>query len=362
MRRNKSGLPKHCGWNTDRHGKRRVRFRKGGFSTYLVGIPWSDDFMRAYASALEGVVAAKATIGASRTPAGSVAWLVAAYLDSSPFKMLADETRRTRRNILDNFRAAHGALPLFSTASNGTRTMLLTRQHVQVMVNQKAGTPFAQRNLLNTLRVAFQWAVDEGRLPDDPTLGVKRPKTKTDGYRTWSEDEIARFEACHPIGTKARLAFDLLLNTGQRRGDVVRMGPQHLQASADWPQGLLVFNQGKTKTPLVIPVHPQLRESIDATPSGHLSFLVTHQGQPYVAAGFGNWFREQCDAAGCPDVSAHGLRKATATRLADLRCSEDLIKSILGHTSSAVLQVYTRKANRGLLAIEAMRRLVEAGK
>jgi integrase len=222
--------------------------------------------------------------------------------------------------------------------------------------------PFAQRNFLNTLRSVFRWAVDEGRVPDDPTIGVKRPKAKTDGYQTWSEAEIARFEAHHPIGTKARLAFSLLLNTGQRRGDVVLMGPQHLQPSSEWPDGVLVFSQGKTKTPLVIPVHPQLREVIEATPSGHLSFLVTHQGQPYVAAGFGNWFREQCDAAGCPDVAAHGLRKATATRLADLGCSDKMIASILGHRSSAVVNVYTRGADQRRLAREAMRRLVEAGK
>jgi len=55
MLKTKSGLPKHCGWNTDRHGVRRVRFRKAGFSTYLAGIPWSETFMRAYATALEDV-------------------------------------------------------------------------------------------------------------------------------------------------------------------------------------------------------------------------------------------------------------------------------------------------------------------
>ena len=83
MRRTKSGLPKHCGWNTDQHGTRRVRFSKGGFSTYLTGIPWSEDFMRQYAAALEGVEARKTMIGADRSPAGSLAWLVAAYLDGS---------------------------------------------------------------------------------------------------------------------------------------------------------------------------------------------------------------------------------------------------------------------------------------
>ena len=40
MLRTRSGLPKHCGWNADRHGTRRVRFRKAGF-TNLTAILWS---------------------------------------------------------------------------------------------------------------------------------------------------------------------------------------------------------------------------------------------------------------------------------------------------------------------------------
>src|SRR5215813_10363545 len=90
MLRTKSGLPKHCGWNLDRaDGKRRVRFRKGGFSTYLTGIPWSEDFMRQYAAALEGVKAQVSNVGSERTVAGTVNALIVAYLDprsSSPFK------------------------------------------------------------------------------------------------------------------------------------------------------------------------------------------------------------------------------------------------------------------------------------
>ena len=215
MLRTKGGLPKHCCWAVDRHGKRRVRFRKGGFSIYLTGIPWSEDFMRQYASALDGVKDQATNIGAGRTIAGTVNALVAAYLDcsdrsSSPFKTLAAETqrtRRTRRNILENFREAYGDRPLFRTDASGRRTMLLTREHMQRIVNEKSATPFAQRNFLNTLRAVFQWAMVEGRVPDDPTLGVKRRKVKTAGYKTWSEAEIARFEEKYPIGTKARLAF-----------------------------------------------------------------------------------------------------------------------------------------------------------
>ena len=246
MIRTKSGLPRHCSWNEDRHGKRRVRFRKSGFTAYLTGTPWSEDFMRQYAAALDGVKAQAGNIGAERTVAGSVGALVATYIDphakSSPFKNGAAETQRTRRNILENFRAAYGHLPLFRTDdSSGRRTMLLTREHMQRIVNEKSATPFAQRNFLNTLHAMFKWAMAEGRVPDDPTLGVTRVKAKTTGYKTWTEADIERFEGAHPIGTKARLAFALILYTGLRRSDVIKAGRQHIH------DGVLIIDQGRRK-------------------------------------------------------------------------------------------------------------------
>jgi integrase len=123
---------------------------------------------------------------------------------------------------------------------------------------------------------AFQWALKEGRIPDDPTLGVTREKVKTTGYKTWSEAEIERFEATHPIGTKARLAFALLLYTGQRRSDVVKMGRQDIH------HDVLTVDQGKTdggdEAHLEIPVHPKLREIINATLSAGIK---THFAKPY---------------------------------------------------------------------------------
>jgi integrase len=363
MLRTKSGLPKHCSWNTDRHGKRRVRFRKNGFSTYLTGTPWSEEFMRQHAAALDGVKVQASNVGAGRTVAGSVNALVAAYLDpggTSPFKTLAPETRRTRRNILENFREAYGKLPVYGTDNKGKRFMLLTREHVQRIVNEKSGTPFAQRNFLNTLRAVFQWALAEGRVPDDPTLGVKRVKASTAGYKTWSEQQIERFEAKYPIGTRERLAFGMLLYTGVRRSDAVKLGPGNLH------NGILTIHQCKTEgqdeAHLELPLHPTLAEIIAATPMvGVKTYLVTSFGKPYSAAGFGNWFREVCDAAGCPDVSAHGLRKATARRLAEIGCSASQIASVTGHASLAEVQRYTKAADRKRMAREAMAKLVESG-
>ena len=106
----------------------------------------------------------------------------------------------------------------------------------------------------------------------------------------------------------------------------MKMGRQHVH------NGVLTIDQGKTEgfeeSHLEIPVHPKLREIIEATPTvGVKTFLVTHFGKPYTAPGFGNWFRKLCDAADCPDVSAHGLR-TTARRLAEIGCTANQIAAI----------------------------------
>jgi hypothetical protein len=70
--------------------------------------------------------------------------------------------------------------------------MLLTREHVQRIVNEKNSTPFGQRNFLNTLRALFKWAVAEDRVPSDPTIGVTRQRVKTTGYRALGRRATSR--------------------------------------------------------------------------------------------------------------------------------------------------------------------------
>jgi integrase len=231
---------------------------------------------------------------------------------------------------------------------------------MQRIVNQKAAIPFAQRNFLNTLRMMFKWAAKEGRIPENPTLGVTREMVRTTGYKTGTEADIERIEARHAIGTKERLAFALIIYTGQRRSDVVEMGPHHIH------DGVLTIDQGKTEggeeAHLEIPVHPKLKAIIEATPTiGMKTFLVTHFGKPYTAPGFGNWFREVCDAANCHDVSAHSFHKATARRLAEIGCTAHQIAAITGHASIAEVQRYTKAADRKRMAKEAMAKLIEGG-
>jgi integrase len=327
--------------------------------------------MAAYQAALSGGTIHKKHIGEDRTVPGSLHAVIAAFLDcsptsTSPFKALAAETQRTRRNILENLREMHGDKRVYRTDQYGHRVPLLTRAHVQRIINLKSNTPFAQRNLLNTLRAMFRWAVAEGRVPDDPTLGVTRQKIKSTGYRTWSEGDIEQYKRRHALGTMPRLAVELLLTTAARRGDVVRLGPQHVC------DGTITFEQKKTEgreeAQVIIPLHPDFCAAVMAMPPSNVihltpatTFLTTSFGQPFkTAASFGNWFRQCCDEAGLPKgISAHGLRKATARRLAELGCSAHQIAAITGHATLAEVQRYTNAADRKRLAQEAMKKLVE---
>ena len=325
----------------DRHGRLRHYFRRPGCKAVaLPGLPGAVEFMEAYQVALAGEAAPRIEIGASRTKPGTIAALTVAYFNSLAFHDLAPETKRTRRNILERFRTEHG----------DKRIALLQRSHIEKMVLAKAPTPAAARNFLNTVSSLLQFAVDTDIRPDNPAIGVKRVKIKTDGYRTWTEDDIAAFEERHPVGTRARLALSLLLYTAQRRSDIVQMGRQHVR------DGILHLRQQKTGVSLAIPVHPTLQAVLEATSSEHLTFLTTHGGSPFTAAGFTNWFRECCNEAGlAKGISAHGLRKATCRRLAEAGCSANVIAAISGHKSLNEIQRYTAAADQLRMAQAGMK-------
>lgn len=328
----------------DRHGKPRHYFRRGNQPrTQLLGLPGSQAFMEAYQAALEGKpTAAGKPVGAARSAPGSISSLIALYYTTPAFRTLAASTQVTYRGILERFRESHG----------DKRVATLEREHVRYIVRSMQETPSAANNLLDRIRGLMQLAIEEGLRHDDPSQGVKKIPIKTDGFYTWSEDDIARFEAHFPIGTRARLAFALLLYTAQRRSDVVRMGPQHIS------DGVLTIRQQKTGMEVGIPIHPDLRRVLDTNPTQHLAFLVTAKGKPFTAPGFTNWFRECVREAGLPEgCSPHGLRKAAARRLAEAGCTAHEIMAVTGHQSLEEVERYTRKAGRRGLAARAMGRL-----
>jgi integrase len=327
--------PKYVQGFIDRHGKPRFYFRRAGFKTVaLPGLPWSPEFMAAYEQALAGQ---PAPIGAERTIPGTLRALAVSYFASPAFRTARPSTQYSYRNIIDRLCAEHGE----------KRVALLQRDHVVKLLAARASTPGAANTLRRSLRALMQHAVEIGLRLDDPTRDVRRVPTKSDGYHSWTEGEIEQFERHHAVGSRARLAFALLLYTGQRRSDVVRMGRQHLSDNA------ICVRQVKTGREVWVPVHEALAPIL-AEASTNLTFLLTDQGKPYTAAGFGNWFRDQCRAAGLHGCTAHGLRKAAARRLAEAGCSTHEIAAITGHASLKEVARYTEAVDRRRLATSAM--------
>ncbi len=227
---------------------------------------------------------------------------------------------------------------------------LLRSKHVWEMMDKRGDTPSAAQNYVRMIRLLMRFAIERGWRDDDPTAAVRTTRKKTDGFRSWTDADIAKFEERWHLGTRAHLALSLLLYTGQRRSDVVRMGRQHLSGK------LIHIEQKKTRERLMIPIHKKLQTAlakVDA--AGQLTFLMTQQGKPFTPAGFTNWFVDCAKEAGLPDGSTpHGLRKAAARRLAEAGCTPHQIMAITGHKSLKEVNHYTLAVNQVALAEEAI--------
>ena len=185
-----------------------------------------------------------------------------------------------------------------------------------------------------------------------PLVGLKLPKmAKTVGFHAWTEEEISKYKEHHAAGTKARLALELLLQTGHARSDVVRMGRQHVNRS-----GTLSMRRQKTKVPFDIPLLPDLLAELERHPkTEQLVFLTTeHTGKPFKsAAGFGNQFKRWCYTANLPHCAAHGLRKAAAIRHALNGATAPELMAWFGWKTIGEAQRYIEEANRIRLAESA---------
>ena len=315
-------------------------FRRPGYKRVrLPGLPGSREFMAAYQDALDQPFA-QMQIGIGRSKPGSVAATVAAYFLSTQFAELAPGTRNARRCILQRFRDEHGEKPIGAMPPKFIALMLSSMK------------PHAARNFFKAIRALCQFAVSVQMIESDPTHGIKRPKAKTEHRRPWTDSEVEQYERVHPIGSKARLGFALGLYTVQRLGDVIRMGRQHIH------DGELMVRQNKTGTSLSLPMVPELRAIIDATPGEHLTFLVKKTGRPYCGTEFSGQFRAWCDEAGLPKgCTFHGLRATGCTRLADAGCSAHEIAAWSGHMTLKEVERYTKSANQKRLAVSAMARI-----
>jgi integrase len=326
----------------NRHGTVVWYVRKGtGPRTRIKGDYGSPEFMAAYQAAVSG----NARPAVKRAASGSLAWLLERYRDSGDWSKLSGATRRQRDNIFRHVIAAAGDVP----ASD------LEQADIVASVDKRRNTPSQARNYLDAMKGLYRWAKKAGMVPHDPTLGVEPPpKPKGPGFAMWSEDEVDAYEARWPLGTKERVWMAVLLYTGLRRGDAVRLGRQHVS------DGVATLRTEKTDTEVSIPILPVLAEALKAGPCGDLSFICGVNRKPLTKESFGNLFKLACREAGV-NKSAHGLRKLGATRAANAGATVAELEAIFGWTGGNMASHYTKEADRRRLAKGAMEKLRKAG-
>ena len=254
----------------DRHGKVRWRFRmKGRPNRYLSGEYASAEFRAAYEQAVSGGASLPPI---SRAAYGTFDWLIEHYKRTPKWQKLAAISQRNLGNELDRFSREHGT----------KRITTLRLEHVEAIVAKKSSTPAAANRLLKLLRRLARFAIKKRVIQVDPTVGVERYTENPDGFHTWTDEEIARFEKHHGTASKAVLALRLILCTGAARQDVIRIGWQNVQDSR------IAYRRGKTGGEVDLPI---LGELLDVFGIGaDQSDAVPHPfGQPSVQ---GDHFRQ----------------------------------------------------------------------
>ncbi|OLP44449.1 tyrosine-type recombinase/integrase [Rhizobium oryziradicis] len=333
-------LPLYVVKEKSRHGRTKLFFRIGkGPRVRLPDDPSSKAFKAAYKTAMKGEQV-EATIIVERVR--SLRWLVQRYMESAEWSGLAIATRKQRglfyRQVVD--------------ASGNVDCRTVTARDIRNGLERRKATPALANNFLKSMSALFKWALVHEHVGVDPTTGVKRLKNKSDGFPAWTDEDVKRFTNHWPIGTRERLAFEMLLTSGFRRSDIVRVGRQHMT------QAVVRIRTAKTGTPVTVELSDRVLDLIEETQTGDLSIIVGKKGMPLTKESFGNWFREVCRAAGV-QKSAHGLRKLSATIAANAGATTHQLMAQFGWVTTQQAEVYTKGADRERLGIVTSRLVSE---
>ncbi len=336
--------------DTDRRGNDRWYVRVPGRKKYRMKTRLNDDgtasepFMAEYHRAIRGVEEPTRP-KLQRVAEGSFQYALTRYYASPLFRGYELATQNDKRSVLNRYAAIAGPLPLAA----------FRREDIEKSRDKRRDKPGSADKLVKYLKAFFAWCVLEKLIAANPAMGIGKINTSSEGFHAWTVDEVRQFEKTHPIGSPARLALALLLHTGGRRGDVYALGPQHVV------EGFFSFVQEKNRrrrpVRIEIPVRPELRAIIDATPTGERSFIVSAHGRPYTKESFGNRMRDWCNEAGLPHCSAHGVRKAAATILAESGATASELCAVFGWSKLETAEIYVRKAQKKLMASNAFARL-----
>lgn len=349
-----------------RHGKMRVMVRRHGKTIQLRAKPLTPEFYQEYGIALGEL--------SSITPleinlkSDTLAWLILEYMRSGRFAVLADETKKVRRRVLNNIAAEFGDLKFAKM-----NRFDIEKIRAQKIAEQK---PAAAEHRRKVLKQVFVEATAKGLITHDPFHGVETSRdnkalrakthekngTSYTGHWTWTTEQVEQFFDYWPSGTTPHICMALMYYLGVRISDAQKLGPR------DECSGRMIWTTSKRVgknsqgVEMDLPIIPPLREAIDAVRSSNLvsleNFVLTKFGSPFSQKSLSHWFSERAKMAGLPtECTAHGVRKALAKRLAESGASSSELKATFGWSTSKLADLYTEQASKKDLATSSLERM-----
>jgi integrase len=290
---------------------------KGG--PRLPGKPGEPEFMAAYNTAIASKVQA---------PNGVFFGLLQGYQQSQDFLKLADKTRHDYIALIKRVEREFGTLPLRALEAPKIRGEFKRWRDRMATNSGPRQADYAWTVLARVL----SWALDNGDIAKNPCeRGGRLYKTGARLEDIWTPEDEEQFLRLAP--KHLHLAFLLAIWTGQRQGDLLRL---------PWSRYDGVFirlRQSKRGKRLPIPVSPQLKAALDATPKRSPIILTTIKGKPWTSDGFRTSWGKACAMAGIEGLTFNDLRGSAVTRLAIMGCNQIQIAQYTGHSLATVNQI-----------------------
>jgi integrase len=251
--------------------------------------------------------------------------------------------RTLERDVLP----AWGNLPISS----------ITRAHAISLIDAIAasGAKVQANRTLSRLRHLFNWAVERGRLPSSPIIGMKAPTKERARDRTLTDNELRWFlKSCKNIGWPFGPLAKLLLLTAQRRDEVGGIEWSEI----DFDKKAWTIPRHRAKNDRSHEVHlsdaalsvlrsiPRVGNGVVFAVSGRAVSGFSH-GKKRLDAAMLTAQRDELGAQAeeIPHWILHDLRRTAATGMARLNIAPHVVDKVLNHVSGTirgVAAVYNR--------------------
>jgi integrase len=200
---------------------------------------------------------------------------------------------------------------------------------------QLESTPNMANRCISVLRLVFQFATEHQLVGNNPAIGVKR-------YEEAKRDRLLTIEELSAIytasGPRLRVIIDLLIRTGQRINDVLKIRRSDLIAEG------IMFTQQKTNAKVIVPWNSELREIVERAKTLNqniraLTLLHNRRGKTPDYRTVRYQWDQACTAARVSNAHLHDLRAMSATwaERQGLNATR-----LLGHTSTQQTVRYLR--------------------